>query len=131
MPSTCPGRKRLLWGLLGRETNGGEAAPGPGEDAGLGPIAARRIPQDHRPPSPGAAVMSWHREGAAGSRALEQVALARFLPPTGAPELGAGGDEIGVIAPPAAPSAALAADFTPPQLRWQRWGRPCPLPPSP
>lgn len=79
-----------------------------GEDAGLGPIPARRIPQDHRPPSPGAAVMSWHREGAAGSRALEQVALARFLPPAGAPERWGWGDDndkMGVIPPPVARSA--------------------------
>lgn len=40
--------KTLLTGItetesLGREINGGEAAAGPGEDAGLGPIPARRI----------------------------------------------------------------------------------------
>lgn len=116
-----PREKTLLVGIteresLGREINGGEAAPGPEEDAGLGPIPARRI---IAPPSPGAAVMSWHREGAAGSRALEQVALARFLPPAGAPKRGRAGVRRHYRGdpPPAAPSAASTPDFTPPYLR--------------
>lgn len=123
-PRVLPREKTPLVGITERESRQGNKRRGSsgraGEDAGLGPIPARRIPQDHRPPSPGAAVMSWHREGAAGSRALEQVALARFLPPAGAPERWGWGDtndKMSVI-PLSGSLGPSAPDFTAPYGRW-------------